>query len=519
MNPIQIRVTKICPSKKWKILRLITKIDGLKQFMPSIQECTVLQKNRKGSLTQWKAELEGVPIRWKEEDRFDFENYTVHFRAIEGDLEKFEGKWMLKDGPEGGTEIILEMSLQIGVPLIENSVGPLFKEKFKKSFQYMLEGMCEYLTKHRYQQIHHRKTSDLRGFGIIAHPYNMQHLIRHFEFHKPDFKQPSPEFLMKLFDLTKAYRFYDVKEFKSKTGKKTHGYFVMCPIIPDMITVDSKRAIHKVVESCKVAEDLGVGVVALGGFASIVAQRFGTDLANPVNVPMTTGNTLTVALALEGVYKAARLRGVNLSQAKVTVIGGAGDIGGTCARILSEIVREVTITGRSEKNLAEVERTLVYAAKSKITATRDNNAAVKDADIVIAAASVSSSILNFDNFKPGAIICDVGYPKNISYRACDRQDIFIFSGGIASLPSPIDLGYDTGLPSVNVLYGCFSEAILLDLEERYENFSWGRGNITKEKVDYIMGVARKHGFDVAPFFWGKRLIADEEVAGFGRVKA
>ena len=250
-----------------------------------------------------------------------------------------------------------------------------------------------------------------------------------------------------------------------------------------------------------------------------MAQRFGTELASAVHVPMTTGNTFTTGLALEGVYKAARLLNVDLSKAKVTVIGGAGDIGGTCARILAEQVAELTLTGRSEKNLIEVERAITYLGKASVKTTRDNMAAVRDADIVIAAASVPSSILNFDMFKPGAIICDVGYPKNISYTACRRNDIFVFSGGIASLPTEIDLGYDTGLPSSGVLYGCFAEGILLDLEERYENFSWGRGNITKEKVDYLMGVGKKHGFDLAPFFWGNQLITDEEVAAFAKAKA
>ena len=54
---------------------------------------------------------------------------------------------------------------------------------------------------------------------------------------------------------------------------------------------------------------------------------------------------------------------------------------------------------------------------------------------------------------------------------------------------------------------------MLALEERYENFSWGKGHITIEKMAEILGMARKHGFELAPFFWGHRLVTDEEVKG------
>jgi predicted amino acid dehydrogenase len=226
---------------------------------------------------------------------------------------------------------------------------------------------------------------------------------------------------------------------------------------------------------------------------------------------MTTGNTLTVSLVIDGVLKASEIMGIDLTKAKVTIIGGTGDIGSAVAKIFSETVAEVTITSRSEKNLIEIERILTYYGKAKITTSRENNEAIKGADIVIAAASVSNSIINLNNFKSGAVICDVGYPKNISYTSCDRKDILIFSGGICSIPSEFNLGFDIGMPTPYVLYGCFAEAILLALEDRYENYSWGKGNITRDRIGYIRAVASKHGFILAPFFWGNRLLKDSDI--------
>lgn len=278
-----------------------------------------------------------------------------------------------------------------------------------------------------------------------------------------------------------------------------------------MLQLDIQRVLEKVIEACKLAEKFGAGIATLGGFTSIAGEKYGKSLTPYVNIPVTTGNTFTVALTVKGICKAAELMGIDLNQAKLTVIGGTGDIGGACAGFLANRVREITITSRSEKNLMEAERILSYKGKAKISTSRDNNEAIQGADIVLAAASTSASIIDFNRFKPGAVVCDVGYPKNISYTQCKRDDIFIFSGGIASLPSEFEMGFDMGLPSNRVLYGCFAEAILLDLEERYENFSWGRGTITREKVDYILQAAEKHGFGLAPFFWGNRQLSESDL--------
>ena len=66
---------------------------------------------------------------------------------------------------------------------------------------------------------------------------------------------------------------------------------------------------------------------------------------------MTTGNTYTAALAIEGVKKAAGLLGRELKDLRVTIIGGTGDIGSACARALADQVRQITITGLTRLNL------------------------------------------------------------------------------------------------------------------------------------------------------------------------
>ncbi|MCK5178982.1 MAG: NAD(P)-binding domain-containing protein, partial [Candidatus Omnitrophica bacterium] len=209
--------------------------------------------------------------------------------------------------------------------------------------------------------------------------------------------------------------------------------------------------------------------------------------------------------------RAIQLFGRDMKDLKVTVVGGTGDIGSACASALSLKAKQVTVTGRTKSNLRNLHSKLKKNSKARIEATTDNKRAVKEADIVIASANSSSSILDFEWFKPGAVICDLGYPKNLSYTATDRKDIFVFSGGLAAMPTPINTRVDMGVPSSDVCYGCFCEVILLSLEHRFENYSYGRGNITLEKMDEIRGIADKHGFELAPFFWAHKEIDQADI--------
>lgn len=512
-----ISTSRILPAKRWQVLRLFTHVEDYPGYLPEIKECKVLSRNRSEALTLWKVDMGRVPISWQEKDTLDLRQSSIDmrhcvigFKAVEGDLEKFEGHWKFQEHALGGTEVFFEATIKIGIPVLEQAMGGFLAGRVLNYFERLLTAFEEILTAQNYEQRGSRHVRPVAGFGVIGHPYNYQHLVHYFRSFKKDMRLPSQEFLTKLFEVTPSYVSHDIPEFRGTGGKATYGSFIACNIIPEMLTADIEQVVSKVVESCKVAERLGLGVVALGGFTSIAGERGGEGFLKRIHVPVTTGNTLTAALAVEGVLKAAKLRDLDLSTAKVVVIGGAGDIGSGCARVLAEKAGEIIITSRTTGNL-EFMKKMLSGCPAKFTGMQDNNEAVRNADIVVAAASAPHSIVDIANFKSGAIVCDIGYPKNIAYMDTDRRDILIFAGGICSLPQEFKAGFDIGLPSTKVLYGCFSEAIVLALEERFENFSWGKGNITQPKMAEILELARKHGFELAPFFWGHRLVTDEEV--------
>jgi len=509
---LQVRVSRAISAPKWKILRLITRVEDFPKYASSVKEASILEKNKNTFKTKWRIQVDEVPINWVEEDVLDPHKPKITFKATEGDLEQFEGTWNLFDHPEG-TLVDVIVKIVVGIPAIQHFADPYIKNVIQKNFESILEAMENRLISVRYAGLKEGDKDKVAGFGVIGHFYNYNHLMRCLKAMKPDFKVPSQEFISKLFDLTPSFKIYEMKNFTSKTGDTTDGNFILSTFIPDMVDFNAEAVYSKVVRACKVAEKYGVGIVTLGGFSSVVGERYGQKIGRSVDIPITTGNTLTSSLAIDGVSKASELMGIDLKKAKVAIVGGTGDIGSACARALAKKVRRVVVTGRTKSNLRKMwwQLKFKYGARGA-EATTDNVKAVRDADIVLACASVSSSILDINVFKPGAIICDLAYPKNISYMATGRKDILIFSGGLAKLPSPINVGFDTGSPSPDISYGCFSEVIVLALEKRYENFSFGRGNITPDKIEEMRQMATKHGFEVAPFYWGDKLIDEGRIA-------
>ena len=354
-------------------------------------------------------------------------------------------------------------------------------------------------------------------FALIGHPFDIDHLYRYLSYHKPDLNKPRREFLLKLFEWTPPYIEQEV-EMTSFDGNTVRGSIIMCPLLPEMVQDDTRShfrsmCVDKVIAALKLAESEGAKISGLGGFTSIADGDQGRLVARKVpGLSVTSGNTLTAMAAVNGVMEAGRMLGVDLSASTATVVGASGDIGTACCRFLVSRVKRVVLVARFAFNLNKMAEELRQYGKAEIVVEKDNKSAVKAADIVISAASSVAPIFYQRDFKPGAIVCDVGFPKNIfADYDMKRSDIFLFSGGLLSTPSPVFIPYDMGLPDPGVLYGCWSEAVILALEGRYDSFSTGRGHIVPEKMELIWELAIKHGFSRAPFFFGKKIWTEKDM--------
>jgi len=289
---------------------------------------------------------------------------------------------------------------------------------------------------------------------------------------------------------------------RSVLGHVVHGVYIDSFIPPDSLAPNYSGAnLNRIRDAASWAIKSGARIVSLGGFSSILIEGDTGLLPANRDTVFTTGNTLTVAFIVQGIKKMCALLGRVLSEATLLVVGATGDVGSGCVRCLAPLVNRVVLHARNIGRLRTLAAEISAGGTNVDTATDLHQLSVP-ADIVICAASLASPSLFLKRLAPNALICDVGYPKNLSSEDL-LENCTVFYGGLGQSHGGMSLEPDISQvlyhhPLPNVAQGCLMEAMVLAMENRFEPFSRGRGFITPERVQEIGAIAARHGVGLAP---------------------
>jgi fatty aldehyde-generating acyl-ACP reductase len=206
------------------------------------------------------------------------------------------------------------------------------------------------------------------------------------------------------------------------------------------------------------------------------------------------------------------LEGRNISRSTLLIVGATGDVGSGCARCLAPLVRCVLLSARNGERLRRLAAELQDDGVQVEIAT-DLQRFSAEADVVICAASLTSPSLLLGRIASDAIVCDAGYPKNLSPSA-EMLGTKAFFGGLGQITggmkfTPDFQGILNRHPFPDVVHGCLLEGMTLALEGRFEPFSQGRGLITPERVAEMETIAARHGIYLAPFYNADGPVEDE----------
>jgi fatty aldehyde-generating acyl-ACP reductase len=343
-----------------------------------------------------------------------------------------------------------------------------------------------------------------RRFALIGHGRDARHCYSALSKKELDAAPFSQERAFDLMEATGPYVADFWGPYLETEAVSISGFQIIIAICPEFMRRRPKAAIAKIRMAVAAAASLGATVVTLGGLTSVLFRQEQTRAARSYRVAITSGNALTAAMTVRTVEEAARLRGLDLEETTVAILGAAGDIGSACSLVFCRRAHRLILAGRREHPLNQMAaRCSSSPARAELSVRTDLKAAVRDADIVIAATSTPNLPLEPSSFKEEAIVCDVGYPRNIDRKTCARSDLWIFDGGLVSLPRSLPSQCDTGLPSPEICFGCYAEAIVLALEGAAD---WSDGTaITLERMEELYRLALRHGFTPAlPPFSYKR---------------
>lgn len=283
-----------------------------------------------------------------------------------------------------------------------------------------------------------------------------------------------------------------------ETGKEINGWFIACPYTPRrMLSLPEKTVYRKIIQTGRMAEKLGAKILGLGAFTSVVGDA-GITVAQNLDVPVTTGDSYTIAIAVEAIREAARLMDLDISQSSAAVVGAGGSIGKVCAELLADDVKTLYLLGRTEAPLKKLKKRLDANAQAELRVGTDLSI-LTEADLILTVTSaVNKDVIRPEHLRAGSVVCDVARPRDVSAMvAAARDDILVIDGGMVDVPGPVDFHFDFGFPEGKA-YACMAETMALALEGRFEDYTLGK-NITRDRVDEIASIAKKHGFRLSGF--------------------
>jgi len=298
------------------------------------------------------------------------------------------------------------------------------------------------------------------------------------------------------------------------TAAEVEGWFVACPYTSaTMLRLKPETVYKKIIQTGRLAEKLGARILGLGAFTSVIGDA-GVTISRALDIPVTTGDSYTVHVAVEAVREGARVMGIQPKAATAAVVGATGAIGSVCAELLAGDVRELILIGRRPDALGAVKERAEAQSAARVLVATDLELLPR-ADLVLTVTSAVGAIIEPRHLKVGAVVCDVSRPRDVSRQViAQRDDVLVIEGGMVQVPGPIDFGFDFGFPP-GKSYACMAETMILALEGRYESYTLGK-QIELEKVHEISQLAAKHGFRLAGFRSFERAVTEEQI---DRIKA
>ena len=301
------------------------------------------------------------------------------------------------------------------------------------------------------------------------------------------------------------------------TGKEIKGWFIACPYTPRrMMELPERTVYRKIIQTGRLAEKLGAQMLGLGAFTSVIGDA-GITIANVLDVPVTTGDSYTVTVAVDALREAANVMDIPFRGTTAAVVGATGAIGQICAELLAEDVERLYLIGRRQNALeALTDRLQVQArtlrpglaqAELVISTTMD---VLADAQLILTVTSSIDDIIRPEHLQPGSVVCDVARPRDVSAMvAAARDDILVIDGGMVDVPGIVNFHFDFGLPSGKA-YACMAETIALTLEGRFEDYTLGK-HLTRERVEEIDAMAKRHGFRLSGFRSFEREVTEQQI--------
>jgi predicted amino acid dehydrogenase len=352
-------------------------------------------------------------------------------------------------------------------------------------------------------------------FCFVIHPLSLEDVVRY----EPGAKGKGKPIIAKILEWMPPWAAAHVTGVRTPDGRETEGWFVAAGLLPaQMLEMPREQVYQRILGAIEIGVGLGAEVAGLGAFTGVVGDG-GVTVAERSPIPVTTGNSLTIAAGVRSLFRGADEMGIDARRATAVVVGATGSIGGACVELIAPHVEHVILVARNETRLRKFHENLRDRLPCASSFTTEIGEAVRRADLVLTATSSTQDVIEPEDLRTGAVVCEVSLPHDVSRRvAVERPDVLVVEGGNMRVPGEMrwsrvreeGADFDMGLPRGTAL-ACMSETMVLALENRCESYTLGRG-IDLAKVREIDTLAERAGFSLADMRAFDLPISREQIA-------
>jgi predicted amino acid dehydrogenase len=352
-------------------------------------------------------------------------------------------------------------------------------------------------------------------FAFVIHPTSVEDVVRY----EPGAVGKNRALIAKIMEWMPAYVAAHITGVRAPDGRETEGWFVAAPFMPeDMLSLPRERVYRKILDAIDLGVGLGAEIVGLGAFTGVVGDA-GVTLAERSPIPVTTGNSLTIAGGVQSLLRGAREMEIPLESATAVVIGATGSIGSACVELLAPHVARIVLVARNRTRLEALAASLRERTTCELAISTDVREAVPRGRLVLTATTSTQELIEPEDLQTGAVVCELSLPHDVGRRvALERPDVLVTEGGNFRVPGnprfarvrETDRDFDLGLPPQTAL-ACMSETMVLALQERRSHYTLGRG-IDLARVREIDEWATRAGFELASMRAFDSAVTPERIA-------
>jgi len=286
----------------------------------------------------------------------------------------------------------------------------------------------------------------------IVHPRNLADILKQISV----FKFMPEKFVLWLLRHIPPYIISTLK-----TNGLASGYIIAIPLLPSDFKNNKKLALKRVRQAVKLAKELGIKKISVGGFLSSVVEK--NNLSKEMGVNFFDGTNLLSHIITD---KVQRIINASDNDISIAIIGATTKSGKLISKLVSKLnIKSLVLLGTTQSNLDNLREECCNnkMCTVNINATTEKRD-IEGVDIVILTTYIPEDDEVVPLLKNGSVFIAAIEPTSPFVFDIEKQkpEVKVIKDIIVKTPG-VRAGVRTGLPR-NHSFVCLSEAIVHDDE-------------------------------------------------------